>query len=210
MSAEEIAVFNYLYNTNGDYNGYLDNMSSILDTRYDAKLCQEDEDYANEHPVLASASSVILSPVEGMNAIAATINSKINNGALYYADIHNHSSVYRGTVSSNINTNYGDFASLMYDTGMSMADSGLMIGVGSLTGGSSAVVGTIAGTSVYGQSLYSAKQRGLSDNQAIVLASANALNESIGEVISASKFFQLAGGFEQNKSFQNRPNQNRN
>ena len=193
MTVEERSTFNYLYNTGGDYMGFLNNMSGVFDVRYDAKLCQEDSEFASNHALLASASSHILSRIEGVTAFAVTINSMLNDSPIYRTDIHSQSSNYRTTVSSNINEAYGNFASLMYDTGYSMTDTVFNVGLAAITGGGGIVAGASAATSIYGSELYSGKTRGLTDSQAINLAAMKTGNEFVFETIGSSKFLQVAG-----------------
>ncbi|MGN1371398.1 MAG: hypothetical protein ACI4XM_03900 [Candidatus Coprovivens sp.] len=197
LTEQEIQIINYLVNTgqiDEAYN-YLERIIDVVDTRwYNAKRL-EDQQWAEEHPVLASVLSIIITPFEGIASMFTSLNHLITGEELRRVDIYSTGAVYRESVSAMIHEN-NEFLGFLYDTGMSMADTGCMIAVSVLTGGTGFVFNTLLsvgmmGSRVYVSSLNDALDRGLDTNTAILYAFGTATVESVMESLSLGHLMGL-------------------
>ena len=195
ISETEKDIFNYVYNTSG-YEGaykYLESVSEEFDNRWLINKTQEDQEFAREHPVLASVGSIFITPMEGMSAFYYSINSLINNEKIKRTDVYSSGNVWRSQVAADIAKNYGEGWSFLYSTGMSMADSATLIAISAATGGTATPVlsATLMGSRVYVSVLNDALDRGLSDGQAVGLAFTSAVVESAMESYSLGHLMNL-------------------
>lgn len=200
INKKEVDVYNYIYNTEGAEAAYkyLEKNYYEYDNRWLAAKTQEDKEFAQEHEVIASTASVVLSPFEGMNGVVNSISSKVKGEKIARHDVYSKSDVYRSGVSEEIRESGHDKLAFVYDTGMSMADTGVLIGTsvlsGGLTGAGQAVASaTIMGSKAYTSTLNDALDRGLSDDKAILLASASGLTETAMESYSLGHLMNLEG-----------------
>lgn len=194
ISDTEKNIFNYILNTEGSDKAYryLEDISDELDNRWLADKCKKDKEFAQEHEVLASVGSVFLTPVEGINAFAYSVNSKVTGEEIRRSDVYSKGNIWRQSVSEEIHE-YSSTWGFIYDTGMSMADSGLLIAASAATGGSANLLlsATIMGSRAYVSTLNDALDRGLSDNQAILLAASSAIVETAMENYSVGHLMNL-------------------
>lgn len=194
ISDIEKNIFNYILNTEGSDKAYkyLEDISDELDNRWLADRCKKDKEFAQEHEVLASVGSIFLTPVEGINAFAYSINSKVTGEEIRRSDVYSKGNIWRQSVSEEIHE-YSSTWGFIYDTGMSMADSGLLIAASAATGGSANLLlsATIMGSRAYVSTLNDALDRGLSDNQAILLAASSAIVETAMENYSVGHLMNL-------------------
>lgn len=195
ITDEEIEVFNYIYNTKGAEAAidFLEKLEDIVDARYYSIKTRHDQEYADSDPFGASFGSVIFTPYEGLQAIFASLNHKIFDDKLLRTDVYSSGDVWRVRVSSNIYRDYGEGWSLVYNTGMSIADTVELIGLDAVTGGS--MRGILAfstmGSRAYVSTINDALDRGIDADTAILLAASAAFAESAMESYSLGHFANL-------------------
>lgn len=192
MTDDEIATFNYLYaqdTANGDAEhknayAYIDYLTSDLNYRQRAKAEEEWAAYAKEHPVGSSAFSVLESPLKGLSYLGQTADYLSDGEIDQYAGYNKFSyinSAIRNEVNTIVEDNWGGVGSFAYQTGMSMGDFLLNTAI---TGGNQALSLAIMGTGAAADATISAKDRGLSDNQAFALGTIAGAAEIITEKVS--------------------------
>lgn len=192
MTDDEIATFNYLYaqdTANGDAEhknayAYIDYLTSDLNYRQRAKTEEEWAAYAKEHPVGSSAFSVLESPLKGLSYLGQAADY-LSDGEIDQNAGYNKFSYINSTIRNEVNTivedNWGGVGSFAYQTGMSMGDFLLNTAI---TGGNQALSLAIMGTGAAADATISAKDRGLSDNQAFALGTIAGAAEIITEKVS--------------------------
>ncbi len=201
MTAEELQVYNYIYNTQGGEAAYnwLNDISDNLDSRYIEYKQKQDSQWAVDNQWLASVASVFKSPIEGIAAFANSLKAYVTGQDIQRSNVYMSSDVWRGAVGNDILANHGKVWAFVYNTGMSMADSVLLIGTNLATGGTMSSVLSVGmmGSRVYGTSLNDALDRGLSDGQAIIYALGSAAAESVMEEKSLSHLLNLGSASEE-------------
>lgn len=192
MTDDEIATFNYLYaqdTANGDAGhknayAYIDYLTGDLNYRQRAKAEEEWAAYAKEHPVGSSAFSVLESPLKGLSYLGQAADylsdGEIDQNAGYNKFSYINSAI-RNEVNTIVEDNWGGVGSFAYQTGMSMGDFLLNTAI---TGGNQALSLAIMGTGAAADATISAKDRGLSDNQAFALGTIAGAAEIITEKVS--------------------------
>ena len=192
MTDDEIATFNYLYaqdTANGDTEhknayAYIDYLTGDLNYRQRAKAEEEWATYAKEHPVGSSAFSVLESPLKGLSYLGQAADylsdGEIDQNAGYNKFSYINSAI-RDEVNTIVEDNWGGVGSFAYQTGMSMGDFLLNTAI---TGGNQALSLAIMGTGAAADATISAKDRGLSDNQAFALGTIAGAAEIITEKVS--------------------------
>lgn len=192
MTDDEIAIFNYLYaqdTANGDTEhsnayAYIDYLTKDLNYRQRAKTEEEWAAYANEHPVGSSVFSVLESPLKGISYLGQfadyTADGKIDQNEGYNKFSYINSAI-RNEVNTIVEDKWGGVGSFAYQTGMSMGD---FLFNTAITGGNQALTLAIMGTGAAADTTISAKDRGLSDNQAFALGTIAGAAEIITEKVS--------------------------
>ena len=192
MTDDEIATFNYLYaqdSANGDAEhknayAYIDYLTGDLNYRQRAKAEEEWATYAKEHPVGSSAFSVLESPLKGLSYLGQAADylsdGEIDQNAGYNKFSYINSAI-RNEVNTIVEDNWGGVGSFAYQTGMSMGDFLLNTAI---TGGNQALSLAIMGTGAAADATISAKDRGLSDNQAFALGTIAGAAEIVTEKVS--------------------------
>lgn len=192
MTDDEIATFNYLYaqdTANGDAEhknayAYIDYLTGDLNYRQRAKAEEEWATYAKEHPVGSSAFSVLESPLKGLSYLGQAADylsdGEIDQNAGYNKFSYINSAI-RNEVNTIVEDNWGGVGSFAYQRGMSMGDFLLNTAI---TGGNQALSLAIMGTGAAADATISAKDRGLSDNQAFALGTIAGAAEIITEKVS--------------------------
>lgn len=192
MTDDEIATFNYLYaqdTANGDAEhknayAYIDYLTGDLNYRQRAKAEEEWAAYAKEHPVGSSAFSVLESPLKGLSYLGQAADylsdGEIDQNAGYNKFSYINSAI-RNEVNTIVEDNWGGVGSFAYQTGMSMGDFLLNTAI---TGGDQALSLAIMGTGAAADATISAKDRGLSDNQAFALGTIAGAAEIVTEKVS--------------------------
>ena len=193
MTDDEIAIYNYLYKKNGKdaANEYLSYMESEF-TRRDREASQKEwAEYSKANPVTSSLFSAIMAPTKVLSAVGQLADyaddGTIDQNAAYNKFSYIPSTI-REQVSSDIESGaWGAVGSYGYQIGMSMADF-LVTTVatgGPMTGGVGEILNLgLMGSGAMADTVISAKDRGLSDEQALTLGvvagGAEALFEKIG------------------------------
>lgn len=192
MTDDEIATFNYLYaqdTANGDAEhknayAYIDYLTGDLNYRQRAKAEEEWATYAKEHPVGSSAFSVLESPLKGLSYLGQAADylsdGEIDQNAGYNKFSYINSAI-RDEVNTIVEDNWGGVGSFAYQIGMSMGDFLLNTAI---TGGNQALSLAIMGTGAAADATISAKDRGLSDNQAFALGTIAGAAEIVTEKVS--------------------------
>ncbi len=173
MTEREVAVFNYLYATQGKdaAHAYYDYLQA--DLNYRKRKADEEywAAYAARDPVGSSVFSVAMSPVKSLGYIGQLADwlpdQEFDPNAAYNKFSYIPSAI-RGQVVKRIEEsgNWGKAGSFAYQTGMSMADFLLN---SAISGNNQAVTLTIMGSGAAADATLAAKDRGLSDNQAFAL-----------------------------------------
>lgn len=188
MSPEEIGVYNYLYKTQSPEaaNAFISFIASDLNQR---KRLEEQKNWAKiakESPVGSSALSVMMSPLKGLSAIGQAVDyaedGTIDENAGYNRLSYIPSSI-RNQVASDIEKSgkWGEVGSWTYQLGMSMGDFLMQTAV---TGGNATMSSLLMGSSAMADTVISAKDRGLSDDQAMTLGVVAGAAEIVTEKLS--------------------------
>ena len=200
MTDDEIATFNYIYATQGadpayEYIAYL---ASDLNYRQRIESEAEWAAYANEHPIGSSVFSVLESPLKGLSYIGQIADyaedGKIDQNAAYNKFSYLNGAI-RNEVSSIVEEDWGEIGSSAYGIGMSLGDfiySGLLTGAlggEALLGKAGAKVASnltlgIMSSGAAADKVIEAKDRGLSDNQALALGTIAGAAEFVTEKFS--------------------------
>lgn len=180
MTDEEVAIFNYLYASQGKdaAHAYYDYLTGDLNYRQR----QEEEaywrDYAKESPVGSSVFSVLTSPMKGLSYLAQAADY-LGTGSIDQNAAYNRFSYANNAIRSQVaetieqSGNWGQAGSFLYQTGMSMGDFLLNTAItGGFGGGGALSEGmslAIMGTGAAADATIAAKDRGLTDTQAFTL-----------------------------------------
>lgn len=194
MTQDEVAIFNYLYATEGkqaahDY--YYNFLQSDLNARQRAYDTKYWADYAKDDPFGSSVFSVVTSPLKGLSYIGQAgdyiAGGKIDQNAGYNQFSYSNSAI-RNQVAKQIEDsgNWGKVGSFMYQTGMSMADFVMSTAV---SGGNQAFALAIMGTGAAADTTIAAKDRGLTDDQAFALGTVAGAAEILMEKIGLDALF---------------------
>lgn len=201
MTQDEVKVFNYLYAAEGKQQAY--NYLSALQRDLTSRARETREEwfrqYAEEHPVQASAFSVAAAQARGvsyLNQLAdyTAIKTGVDgtrtngyNGRLYNQTLDRNASynrfsdtpnAIREEVENRIASGFGKF---LYQTGMSIADF-LTSAVTAV--GNEPMALAIMATGAAADATNNALERGLSDGQAIALGTVAGLAEIVTEKVS--------------------------
>lgn len=209
MTAEEVSNFNYLYNKLGKEKAgeYLDYLEDELDSRYQTDYQGQMSEYSREHPIAATIGSTVNNimggPIGTIDLIGQGISNKIREGTgqdkkpinfnSYATTGARTANTIRGTIASDLNEKgtinipilgakgLGD----LYQLGTSMLDS---YAVGLAAGGAGSFV---LGSSAAVNGMIEAKERGLSDEEAVGLGTLNGIAETAFEYLSLDKLIEI-------------------
>ena len=191
---QEKEVFNFIYNTKGSKEAYkyLDSISDELDNRWLIDKTMKDEEFAKEHKILASASSIVTGPLEGISAACYSLNYLMRDEKIRRTNVYSSSDIYRQAISADIAED-NEALAFAYSTMMSMADSATLIALSAATGGTAAPIlsGTLMGSRAYVTTLNDALDRGVPDWKAVLLAGSAGVTESFMENYSVSHLLNL-------------------
>ena len=194
MSETEKGIFNYILNTEGYEKAYkyLDDVAYYFDNKWVEERSKKDEEFADNHGVLASLASAASGWVGGAEAFFHSTYSAIQGQKIRKTNTYNPMDTYRSKVSLNIREKSEELA-FLYDTGMSMADSGMMMALtaGMGTAGRAATSTLLMGSRAYVSTLNENLDRGLSDGEAILTAIASAATDAAMEAYSAGHLMNL-------------------
>lgn len=206
MTNDEVETYNYLLakdNENGthDADDYLGKLTETLRDRQSAAINDYYVQTANEHPVLATATNIIGSPLKGTAMVSAALD-KIrgreidqNSGAMQFA---RGMDTMTGTVSGNINEDVykktdsaflANASSFVYDTGVSIAQSAF----NTLASGGNAIASSLMMSGSAGASaMQEALDGGATDDQALAVGGWAALFEALFEKVSIENFVKMS------------------
>lgn len=199
---DEADTFFYLWNTQGPKaaSTYLDSIRSDLNARRNTEQEKLTIQYAQEHPVKASAESVL----QNQFSIAGVVDLTVQNLRRQFGDktkpidyntpaqdFGKTTQRIRDTVGKSLEEQYPEatvfgitnLASFLYQTGMSMADSGVQLIMNRLGVPQPVTLSLMAGGAAQ-QAVYDAKRRGASDGQALLFGYASGIAEYAFEKMS--------------------------
>lgn len=199
MKEDEIAIFNYLYATQG--RGAAHNFYSYLQSNLNYRQRKAEEEYwkaeAQKNPWGTSAFSVAMSPLNGLSYVGQLSDyigdGKIDQNAAYNKFSYTPSAI-REQVAEDIKASaktefWGEVGSFGYQTAMSMAD---FLTTALVSGGNSVLASTIMGSGAAADTVIDAKDRGLSDHQAFALGTIAGVAEALAEKKSLSSLLDLS------------------
>lgn len=201
---QEREVYYYLVNTGryqeaADYADYLD---YNLNERRQAQRVEQAREFAHNHPVLSTLASVPQSLASGVGTLDLMVQKAANAGSgkpvdfnTAWQDPHFSSAATRGTISQDLNKQYGTLdesipviggmgVGNLYQIGTSALDSAAVLALTAATG-----LPPIVGTSLLGGAAataasHDAHNRGLSDSQAIATGIMAGIWETMFEYVS--------------------------
>lgn len=189
MSDDEVSIFNYIYKTQGldGAKEYLNHLASSLSDRQRTAVESAAAQKADKHPILSSLETLVTSPFQGTIAGLGVASDLLDGGGIQknadYNLLDYQSNAARGQVSQKIEeeTPLGKVGSFAYNTGMSMGDSVARI---LTSAGNPMIAAQLAASGAATGTISSAKDRGLSDAQAlslgVIAGAAEAFIEKIG------------------------------
>ena len=191
IKPDEIEVFNYLLNKDGDEKA-LDYLSKLnLTERRTSAITDIAASAAQKDPVKASAGALAIGAFRGIGILGSAADyiagNEIDPNAWYNLPSNIRNAVV-GQVSQDIeaaNEGFmGKVGSFMYGTGMSMGDFVL-----SLATGNEAAALAIMGAGAASDTTIEAKKRGLSDGQALAIGAIAGAAEVVSEKVSIEALF---------------------
>lgn len=201
MTKEEIAMYNYVYSSQGSRaaKDYLEYLKPELNQRSAQQSDERMQELGRTHPVLSSALTVAMSPVSGVTSAAGIIAEKITGQEIDpnspWFNVSNQKNSIRESVAQQIEQNLGQFwgpvGSFGYNVGMSMADM-LADSLAGNPGASMALIGSRS----FSEGVIDAKNRGLSDGQALSMGAASAAAELLTERIGLDELLKLPDGWQ--------------
>lgn len=206
MTNDEVETYNYLLakdNENGthDADDYLGKLTETLRDRQSAAINDYYVQTANEHPVLATATNIIGSPLKGTAMVSAALDRirgreiDQNSGAMQFA---RGMDTMTSTVSGNINEDVykktdsaflANASSFVYDTGVSIAQSAFNT---LASGGNTIAPLLMMGGSVGASAMQEALDGGATDEQALAVGGWAALFEALFEKVSIENFVKMS------------------
>lgn len=208
LTDDEKKAFNYIVNKEGYDKAYdyLQGISKKLDQEWCYKETKKDTEWAQKNwlnSTVASVGSVVVTPIEGIDAFFTSMSAEISGNELYLGDVYSHGLVWRDAVASKISEEHGATLAFLYSTGMSMIDSGLNLAINSaanfITGGSMsavlsfAICSSLSGSRAYVSSINESLRNGVSQDKAILLAVSSAMVETAMEHCSMVHLTGLEG-----------------
>lgn len=206
MTNDEVETYNYLLakdNENGthDADDYLGKLTETLRDRQSAAINDYYVQTANEHPVLATATNIIGSPLKGTAMVSAALDRirgreiDQNSGAMQFA---RGMDTMTSTVSGNINEDVykktdsaflANASSFVYDTGVSIAQSAFNT---LATGGNAIASSLMMSGSAGASAMQEALDGGATDDQALAVGGWAALFEALFEKVSIENFVKMS------------------
>lgn len=189
MTDEELAIMTYLRNTQGDEAArrYEDSLRSTENERMEQRSLR----YGAEHPVLASAGSVGMNIANEIAGPIGIVKAKLSGQEVDPEAEYFQAGRLRDAMRAGVIQDMSPFGQYVYQTLMSAgADSGVnaLIGLGTGTGW---VGAGLAGLSGFTDMVRSIKERGASDDQALVLGTIEGLAEIVTEKMGFDRLADL-------------------
>ena len=159
--------------------------------RYETEQLTEDvRNFTRDNTLLSNLASVAASPLKALGSVETLVNQTFNPNS----EIDPYSKSFR--VSNMINAvreetskNMGAGGQFFYNTGMSILENGLNM---LLTQGSGVAIGILMGSQVATDTIMNAKQKGLTDSQALASGIASGVAEALFEKFSVEKLMDAA------------------
>lgn len=192
MEDAEIADYNYLYATQGKdkANEFLQTLKKDLTKRQMDKYVAENQQYARENPVAASAWSVLAKPLEGVSLAGQLMDYKLDRDMDPNAG-YNRFAKQNQTIRQTVPENWSKVGQFLYGTGMSIADNlynmaltGAFGNVGGLGEGAQSLILGIMGSSAAADSTLTALENGYSADRALIQGAIAGGIEALTEKIS--------------------------
>ena len=203
MTDTERNTYLYLLGTQGRdaAKAYYDHLANeengVLQTRQTQRGTAFWQEFTQEHPLAGNALAVIASPMQaagGLYSVKAKLSGQeINPNASAFAATHMNAAI-RGTSKEMITQEFGEgtaanfLANLGYDAVTSSADSLVSLYLG---GGSSMVSSAIMASQAASSAIEDAKQRGATDEQALMLGGVNFLAETMTEKLPMDQLLKI-------------------
>ena len=192
ITPEELSYYNYIYNVHGKEAGkeFIKSISGDLNLRSREGYEKTLREMAKKYPVASSVATVYTSPMKVISSVGV-VNDYLYNGKIDqnsgYMKYSYGSNVIRNAVSEDIEKGWsGKVGSFLYQAGMSSADSLMNTAV---TGGQQYLSLGLMGSGAFADTVLDAKDRGLSDEQALQLGVVAGGAEIFTENFSLSKLF---------------------
>lgn len=213
MTDDEVATYNYLLakdQEDGTDNAhqYLLDLNDQLTERRGQTAIQDVDAWARGNPALASASSVLASPVNGLAFLESGINYLQGQSTNAYSPTQlqtRGATASRAAVADEARQQIaeatgqewlGDSASFVYQTGMSVADSLLNTAIGAGLFGAGSAASALSSALMGGNAASSAYQdaidRGARDDQALAAGLWSGIFETLFEKFSIENFIGTA------------------
>ncbi len=202
MEEPEVAMYNYLYAGQGAEAAqkYVAGLEPELNRRRTEETTGQVREWAGKSPLnaaLASAGSVLISPISGFDAAVGQLAAKARGEEIdpnaEYNMFSNVKNAVRDEVGGMVEENFGPAGSFLYSTGMSMAD---MLADAAVAAGNPAVASTLIGSRSFAETVIDGKERGLSDREAMSLGVASAAAELITERLGVDELLRLPKGMK--------------
>ena len=201
MTADEIAMYNYLYSSQGAKTAreYLEYLEPELNRRNARQSDEQMQELGKNHPFLSSALRVAMSPVSGVSSAAGIIAGKITGQEIDpnspWFNVSNQKNALQeavaGQIEESLGETWGPVGSFIYNTGLSMADM-----LADTVAGNPAGAMVLIGSRSFSESVIDAKKRGLSDDEALKMGAVSALAEVMTERIGLDEMLHLPKDWE--------------
>lgn len=197
---EQKDMFGYLYNKDPNTAfEYATNVNNAISAEEANKQREKIRELATKSPIIHTIGSVAVSPL-GLADYLDNLVEYAARGTITdkdYVTPYDYSQEVRGAISNDLNTKYGTLNDEIpviggkglgdvYGLGTSIADSALS----TYTGGSIGPLVTFFGSAA-ASAVDDAKQRGASDDQALVIGALAGLAEGLAEQIGAEKLLNI-------------------
>ena len=197
---EQKDMFGYLYNKDPNTAfEYATNVNNAISAEEANKQREKIRELATKSPIIHTIGSVAVSPL-GLADYLDNLVEYAARGTITdkdYVTPYDYSQEVRGAISNDLNTKYGTLNEKIpviggkglgdvYGLGTSIADSALS----TYTGGSIGPLVTFFGSAA-ASAVDDAKQRGASDDQALVIGALAGLAEGLAEQIGAEKLLNI-------------------
>ena len=204
MDETHKAIFNYIHNTKGseaafeyiNNNDVMNHINSeylnLEKQKWEKYTIAEEGESQFLKSLRASLASIVIRPFEGLNSAIYSIRANSYDEKTYSGAMFMGSSYMRQLVGSTIDS---DFWKFVYDTGMSMGDSTLLMLATMATGGGTSCLWSalIMGTPGYTEKYNEMIERGFTQEQAMEAGLVSAFIESLTEAYSTGHLLNLEG-----------------
>ncbi len=200
MTDEEKAMYNYVYSTQGRdaAQGYLDYLRQELTARKTGTVGEIARMLAGQNALtgaLFSGLSVPMNAAGGLQAglgqvVSALRGEELDPNASYNL-MANTKNAVRDQVSTMVEQSFGPVGSYLYGTGMSMAD--MLMDAAS---GNTTAAMTMIGSRAFSEQVIDAKNRGLTDAEALSMGVTSAFAELVTEKLGLDELLKLPKKWE--------------